>query len=248
MRILAIVSGEYGDRHVANLRKNGPRDWSIQTWVPPKILPQVIDEPEDFLPSSLPESDLLLAFQEESRAAQLIPDVAKLCKAKAVIASADREEWMPRGLALQLLSWLAKAGIAAVFPKPLCALDPEGEKERASPAIVEFARHFGRPSFRFNCDDSTRRLTETTVLRDAVCGCARHVAEQLMGAAVDEAEQLSGLAHHHYPCMASMGVDPEFGDTLMHVSGNIMKRSVVEALGSWRKVAYFTPDGAGGGQ
>jgi hypothetical protein len=246
MRILAIVSGEYGDRHVANIRKNGPGDWTLRTWVPPRILPQVIDEPEEFLPASLPEADLVLAFQEESRAAQLIPDIAKLCKAKAVIASVDREEWMPRGLVMQLLSWLAKSGIVAVFPKPLCSLDPEGEKERASPSIVEFARHFGRPSFRLNCDDSSRKILTAEVLRDSVCGCARHVAEKLIGVAADDAEQLSGLAHHHYPCMASMGVDSEFNDTLMHVSGNIMKQSVAQALGPWRKTAYFTPDGAGG--
>jgi hypothetical protein len=42
-----------------------------------------------------------------------------------------------------------------------------------------------------------------------------------------------------------MDDDSDFGDTLMHVSGNIMKKSTVEALGSWREVKYFTPDGGG---
>ena len=246
MRILAIVQGEYGDRHVANIRKHGPAGWTMTTWVPPRILPQVIDEPEEFLPASLPETDLVLAFQEDPRAAQLIADVAKLCRAKAVIASVDREEWMPRGLVQQVSQWLGKAGIAAVFPKPLCSLDGQGEKERASAEIAEFVRHFGRPSLEITCDAATRKIVSVHVTRDAVCGCARHVAENLIGVAVDDAEQAAGLAHHHYPCMASMGVDPDFNDTLMHVSGNIMKQAVAQALGPWRKTAYFTPDGAGG--
>ena len=246
MNILAIVSGEYGDRHVANIRAHGPSDWALTTWVPPKFLPNIIDEPEEFLPRAIPDQDLVLAFQENPRAAQLIADIAKLCKAKAVIAPVDREEWMPRGLVQQVGGWLAKAGIAAAFPKPLCALTEDAVKDRPSPQIVEFARVFGRPAFTIACDPSTRVITEVRVVRDAVCGCARHAAEKLVGVAVDEAEQTAGLAHHHYPCMASMGVDSDFNDTLMHVSGNIMKQAVAEALGPWRKTAYMTPDGGSG--
>ncbi|MEI6875434.1 MAG: DUF166 family protein [Spirochaetota bacterium] len=243
MRILAIISGEYGDRHVANIRKHGPKDWEVQTWVPPRILPQIIDEPEEFLPTALGEADLVLAFQEDARAAQLICDVAKLCKAKAVICAIDREEWLPRGLAKQLTQWLSKAGIASVFPKPLCALDDRDANVKASPQITEFVRHFGRPTFRFDCDPGTRNITVAEVTRDAVCGCARFAAQKIVGAHADDAEQAIGLAHHHFPCLASMDDDSDFGDTLMHVSGNIMKKATVEALGPWREVKYFTPDG-----
>ncbi len=248
MRILAIVSGEYGERHVANIRAHGPADWSLATWAPPKILPMVIDEPEEFLPSSLAEADLLLAFQEDGRAAQLIADVAKLCKARAVIAPVDREEWMPRGLVQQVGTWLARAGIASAFPKPLCSLTeaaaaPRNGASGPSEEIAAFARVFGRPSFQITCDPQTRKVTSVRVVRDAVCGCARHVAERLVGVGADDAEQAAGLAHHHYPCMASMGIDPDFNDTLMHVSGNILKEEVGKALGPNKRVGYFTPDG-----
>jgi hypothetical protein len=249
MRILAIVSGEYGERHMANIRAHGPSGWQVATWVPPRALPQVIDEPEEFLPSSLAPADLVLAFQEDARAAQLIVDVAKLCKAKAVIAPVDREEWMPRGLVQQLAAWLAKAGIAAAFPKPLCALTesaaaPQGGAAAAQPSaeIVEFAKAFGRPSLEIQCDPQSRKITAVSVVRDAVCGCARHVAEKLVGVSAGDAEQVAGLAHHHYPCMASMGIDPDFNDTLMHVSGNILKQEIGKALGPWKQVTYVTPD------
>jgi hypothetical protein len=246
MKILAIVSGEYGQRHVANIRAHGPSTWSLTTWTPPRILPMVIDEPEEFLPTSLAAQDLVLAFQEDPRAAQLIADIAKLCKARAVIAPVDREEWMPRGLVQQVGGWLAKAGIAAAFPKPLCALTEDAVKDGSSPEIAEFARAFGRPAFTVACDPATRIITAVTVVRDAVCGCARHAAEKLVGVAADDAEQTAGLAHHHYPCMASMGVDSDFNDTLMHVSGNIMKQAVAQAVAPWRKTSYMTPDGGSG--
>jgi hypothetical protein len=248
VKILAIVSGEYGDRHVANIRAHGPADWTLTTWVPPKALPMVIDEPEEFLPRSLAPADLVLAFQEDARAAQLIADIARLCKAKAVIAPVDREEWMPRGLVQQVGTWLAKAGIAAAFPKPLCALTestaaPHNGDRPPSLEIAEFARVFGRPSFEITCDPQTRTIASVRVVRDAVCGCARHVAEKLVGMPADDAEQAAGLAHHHYPCMASMGIDPDFNDTLMHVSGNILKQEIGRALGSWKRVTWVEPDG-----
>jgi hypothetical protein len=157
----------------------------------------------------------------------------------------DREEWMPRGLVQQVGGWLVKAGIAAAFPKPLCALT-EDAKNGSSPEIAEFARMFGRPAFTIACDPVTRIITAVTVVRDAVCGCARHAAEKLVGVAADDAEQTVGLAHHHYPCMASMGVDSDFNDTLMHVAGNIMKQAVAQAVAPWRKTTYMTPDSGSG--
>jgi hypothetical protein len=236
MKILAIVQGEYGQRHVTNIRANGPSEWSIATWSAPRVLPQVVDEPEEFLPASLPQADLLLCFQEDGRAAQLISEVALRSGARAVIAAIDREEWLPRGLASQLSRWFQGRNIPAVFPKPLCSLTEESSGLREmklayqSPLISEFARHFGAPSFEISCDRETATIRSITVVRDTCCGCARTVASRLKGAGMREAEEKAGLAHHHHPCLASMGVDPDFADTLMHVSGNLRKDAVRDAL------------------
>ena len=54
MRILAIISGEYGQRHIDNVINRGPNHWQIEIWQAPKILPPVIDYPEDYLPASFP--------------------------------------------------------------------------------------------------------------------------------------------------------------------------------------------------
>ena len=112
MRILAIISGEYGQRHVDNLRAHAPASWQIQTWRAPAFFPLVIDSPEDFLPASLPPASLLLSFAEHKGVAELLPDIAQMTGAQAVIAPVDNEAWLPRGLARQLRGWLEKMGVA----------------------------------------------------------------------------------------------------------------------------------------
>ena len=44
------------------------------------------------------------------------------------------------------------------------------------------------------------------------------------GVSVDEAEFQAGMLHHQYPCLAGMVKDPDFNDTLMHVSGHMPTR------------------------
>lgn len=248
MRILAIVSGEYGERHVANVRANGPDSWTVEVWQAPASLPIVIDYPEDHVPDQLPPADLVLSFAEHKGVAELIPDVVRITGARAVIAAVDSEAWLPRGLARQLRGWLEKMGVGCVTPKPLCSLteDRYGVSRREwheydDPLVSEFARYFGMPELQLTVDPESRRITAASVSRDAVCGCARYVAERLVGVSADDAEQEAGLLHHHYPCLASMGIDADFGDTLMHVSGNVLKDNVAEQVRPFRRITYIAP-------
>jgi hypothetical protein len=248
MRILAIYSGEYGIRHIANIQKHGPPTWQIETWRPPAIFPQVIDYPEDYLPDSLASADLILSFAEQRGVAELLPDIAQMTSAKAVIAPIDNESWLPRGLARQLRGWLERMQVACATPKPLCSLTEHDfdvtRRQRMvyeSPLIAEFATYFGQPKLEIDVDPKTRLICAVQVKRDAVCGCARFVAEGLVGISVDEAEEKAGLLHHHFPCLASMGKDPDFGDTLMHVSGNILKDEVGENVRPYKRVQYIAP-------
>jgi hypothetical protein len=248
MRILAVISGEYGQRHLDNLQAHGPAAWSISAWRAPAILPPIIDYPEDYLPASLPPAELVLSFAEHRGVAELLPDLARLCGARAVLAPVDSEAWLPRGLARQLRGWLAAMGVACATPKPLCSLTETGywitRRERAtyeSPEIAEFARWFGRPRFALEIDAQAGRVVAARAERDAVCGCARHVAAGLEGISIDEAAEKAGLLHHHYPCLASMGKDPDFDDTLMHVSGNIFKDEIAAQVRPYLQDRYITP-------
>jgi hypothetical protein len=188
----------------------------------------VIDYPEEFLPPELPRADLVLALGEHAGVAELLPDIVALCGARAVIAPVDNVAWLPPGLMRQLAGWLAAMDVVAVFPKPFCSLTEathhvyRQEMSYANPLVAEFARHFGRPKLALEVAVDGRTVSSAQVVRDSPCGCARHVAEGLTGASVEQAEELAGMRHHHYPCLASMAMDPDYNDTLMHISGHIL--------------------------
>jgi hypothetical protein len=208
-----------------------------------------MDYPEDYLPDSLPPADLVLSLGENPGLAELIPEIAKLTGARAVIAPIDRAEWLPKGLARQFAGWLQNIGVHAVFPKPFCSLTETHYnvgRHRVGyddEVIAEFARYFGRPRFGIAVDPDSKTIVQARVERDAVCGCAQHVAEGLVGVKVDDAEFKAGMLHHHYPCLAAMGIDDDFADTLMHVSGNITKEEVKGQIRPYVSVQYLTPHG-----
>jgi hypothetical protein len=248
MRILAVINSDYGVRHVSNIIQYAPSHWVVNQWRAPVFFPLVIDYPEEFLPPELPASDLILSFAEHKGVAELLPDMAIRTGAKAVVAAIDNENCLPRGLARQLRGWLEKIGVDCATPKPLCSLTESDywvsrrtRVEHHSPLIAEFARYFGKPEFTIRVDPHTRLITSVEVRRDAVCGCASYVAEKLMGVSANDAEDVAGLAHHHFPCLATMGIDVDFGDTLLHISGNIMKESVAEQVQPYKQIQYIAP-------
>ncbi|MEJ2411623.1 MAG: DUF166 family protein [Anaerolineales bacterium] len=249
MKILALISGEYGNRHVENISKHGPDTWQINTWKTPPVFPPFIDDPEDFLPDKFDPADLILSFAEHKGAAELLPDIARMTGANAVLVAVDDEAWLPRGLDRQLHGWLADLDVACATPKPLCSLTQSTygvtrheQADYQSPEISEFARFFGMPELELEINPERGIITGAQVKRDAVCGCARFVAEGLVGLSVNEAEEKAGLLHHHYPCLASMVKLPHFDhDTLMHVSGQVLKNNVGEQVKPYKKVRSFKP-------
>jgi hypothetical protein len=249
MRLLVLTTGDYGQRHIDNLQANAPERWAILTWQTPRSLPIVLDYPEDYLPPSMPAADLILSLAEVPGVAEMIPEIVKLTGARSVIAPIDNQAWLPFGLARQLRGWCAEVGAACVTPMPFCSLTESHfnalrlKESYDDELIRDFARHFGRPEFRVEVDKERKVIKDVEVVRDACCGCARFTARQLVDAPLAEAIEQAGLHHHHYPCRASMGIDPLFGDTLLHVSGNLMKDALKEALGDNLEVPRLRPPG-----
>jgi hypothetical protein len=249
MNILAIISGDYGIRHVENITENGPARWTINTWKTPPVFPPFIDDPDDFLPDKFAPADLILSFAEHKGAAELLPEIAQRTGAKAVLVGVDDETWLPRGLDRQLHEWLGAMNVACATPKPLCSLTENSygvtRHERGdihSPEIAEFARYFGQPELKLEIDPEAGTIIGAEVKRDAVCGCAQFVANGLIGLSVNEAEEKAGLLHHHFPCLASMVKLPHFNhDTLMHVSGQVLKNNVGEQVKPYKIVRQFKP-------
>ncbi len=249
MKILAIISGEYGKRHVRNIKEHGPDNWEINAWQAPPVFPPFIDDPDDFLPDEMAPADLILSFAEHKGAAELLPEIASKTGAKAVLVAVDDESWLPRGLDRQLHGWLENMNVACVTPKPLCSLTDNSygvtrfeTADYENSLVSEFARFFGKPELELEIDEESRTISAARVIRDAVCGCARFAAEGLIGLSADEAEEKVGLLHHHYPCLASMTKLPHFDhDTLMHVSGQILKNNVGAQVKPFKNVRTFKP-------
>ena len=225
MRILVAIQGHYGQRIADNIRKYGPADWKVYSYTFPQELPTIIDDADEFLPEELPEADLLISLGEHSAVAQMIPDMVERSKAKAVIAPADNRVWLQPGLAKQIKRKLEAMGVDMVYPVPFCTL---AEKDSQNPYIKEFARHFGRPEVDIEFDKD--RIKSVTVVRGTPCGCSPYVADGLVGIWERDAVEKAGLLHHQYPCLATMAMDQEFEDTLMHRGGLMTKLAVEKAI------------------
>lgn len=249
LRILAVTQGRWGERIADNVHRHCPSTWEVHHWSAPRALPPVVDDPCDYLPASLPQVDLLLALGETAGVAQLVPELAQMTGARSVIAPIDRNESLPPGLAVQLRRWLDDLSVAVVFPKPFCSLTetsynrPPIEVQYDDPLIRRFARRFGRPRFQIAVS-AEGRIGNVRVLKDSACGCAQYVAAGLRGQAVGQAEHEAGMLHHHYPCLASMNQDADYGDTLMHVSGHILREAVKEQIVErLEPTPYLRPNG-----
>lgn len=246
--LLTLTQGEWGERIANHIKETAPVHWVVNNWKAPRILPPIIDYPEDFLPETFPQASVVLALGDTSGLAQLVPDIAQMAGAKAVIAPIDNNESLPPGLARQLKQWLDGINVESVFPKPFCSLTETtyNQKPLITPydieLVREFARYYGRPEFEIDVEDGLITKVQTT--RDAACGCARAVADGLVGIAVDAAVDKTGMLHHHFPCLASMNQDADYHDTLMHVSGHILQDSVKEQIkDQLSPTPYLRPEG-----
>ncbi len=235
LTLLTVPQGQWGERIAQNIERFKPAAWTVHRWAAPRALPLVIDDPADFLPASLPPADLVVALGETAGVVQLLPDIVTLTHARAVLVPIDRSESVPAGLATQLRQWLAEMGVPVVFPRPFCSLTettlnrPPLLQSYDVPLVRQFARYFGQPAFEVVVN-AERHVGEVRVARDAACGCARYVAEGLVGKPVDDAEYEAGMLHHHYPCLASMNQEADYQDTLMHVSGHALRAAVKDQL------------------
>ncbi len=237
MKILAFVHDHYGKRIVDNISSRAPSSWQVTSITAPRSLPPIVDEPLEFLPTELPQADLILHLAETARAAQLLPGLVSLTKAQVVIAPVDSEAWLPSGLRLQLQRELAELGVEIHFPKPFCSLNEAGWLDETAgalpnPILQEFVRHFGRPSLEIVLEDDGVTIHELIVKRGAPCGSSHYAANRIAGLKMSEAVPQGGLICLHYPCLASMQpkTTDEGVETLMHTSGIIYNESLSRAI------------------
>ena len=76
-------------------------------------------------------------------------------------------------------------------------------------------------------DEESSTIKSAEVIRDAVCGNTRHVAQQIIGLSTNEVLDKASLLHKHFPCLTTMTKLDDFDhETLMHESGHQLTENI----------------------
>jgi hypothetical protein len=75
-------------------------------------------------------------------------------------------------------------------------------------------------------------VRSVVVERSAPCGSTWYVAKKLIGEEVKKEgiRDVVAKAHHSYPCTATMAVDPEIGEPILHKAGFQIREAVENQL------------------
>ncbi|HDP70631.1 MAG TPA: hypothetical protein ENN38_07505 [Actinobacteria bacterium] len=193
----------------------------------PAELLYYIDEPEKYLPKEFPPHDIMIAVNVHEDILLVLPKAVKAAGAKGLIVPAEHPDWLSRWARNKTKQICANLDIECAFPKPFCSL----EKSEGHPNINKFIDYFhvGRPKLEIEAEDGI--IVKTKVLTSAPCGATYFVAHKLIGRRLDEnIDAVVAKYWHSYPCIASMKMDPELGDTILHKGGYIHYDIVHEAL------------------
>jgi hypothetical protein len=198
----------------------------------PSELPRFIDKTEDYLPKKIPAVDICVATGIHQDLLLALPSRLKQKGIQGLITPIEDFREVPPGLQRQLEEECEEATIEYAFPKPFCSLKPSEEK----PLISNFVRKFkiGKPSLRINTDKQHKLkvIKGVVVERSAPCGSTWYVARKLIGREVvkDEIRDVIAKAHHSYPCTATMEIDPELGEPILHEAGFLIRAAVEDQL------------------
>ncbi|MBC7131124.1 thymidylate synthase [Candidatus Bathyarchaeota archaeon] len=198
----------------------------------PNELPAFIDRPEDYMPKKLPPADLCIASGLHKDLLLELPIRLKSFGIKGLIVPIEDFNEVPSGLRKQLESLCNELGLEAAFPKPFCALNVDEANPTISRLVTEL--RIGRPEMEIiTAKKGGSEVIEAAIVRrSAPCGSTWYVARKLRGVEINKARLYDAIAkaHHSYPCTATMNVDPETNEPILHLGGFIIREAVEKAL------------------
>jgi len=215
------TSGLYAQRVAEYLRSRGGK---VDEHELPESLPLVIDEPDEYLPKEAGHADVVIAVHIHQDLLVELPDLMARNGGRALLVPIEDPGWARPGLVRQVGELCRARGIECEFPKPFCSLTPQ------TPVIKQFSEEYGvgKPKLAMTVKDGV--VIQVECLRGAPCGLTAWVAGRLVGTRVaDETLASVHSLQATYPCLASMNMDPAFGDTIMHLSVGILYEAVQEA-------------------
>ena len=192
----------------------------------PSVLPYYLDDPLELIGGELPPHDFTVVINAHQEILLSLPRVAAAAGSRAIIAPAEGPHWLSRWVRGQVKKACRELGMGCAFPKPFCALTPG-----IHPAVDEFMDYFriGYPKISLEVGDDY--IKDAKVLRSAPCGNTYYVAFNLKGAPLDAGvAEVVAKYWPSFPCVASMEMDRELGETILHIGGFLHYRAVQEAL------------------
>jgi len=253
LTLVFIYSGEYAERVIRNLINDlsfckscdvycDSCKYNVYSHVrnilaaiqltDPSKLPAFIDNPEKYMPKKIPKADLCIASGLHKDLLLEVPNQIQKLGIKGLIVPIEDFTEVPSGLRKQLEERCQELGLESAFPKPFCSLEPAEDKPVISRFVDEL--EVGRPSLEIS---TVRRgkseiIDSTVVRRSAPCGSTWYVAKKLIG--VDTKREILydaiARAHHSYPCTATMSIDPELKEPILHIGGYMIREEVEKAL------------------
>ncbi|MEM1566813.1 MAG: DUF166 family protein [Candidatus Bathyarchaeia archaeon] len=198
----------------------------------PSELPAFIDKPEEYMPKTIPKVDLCVASGLHKDLLLELPAHLGRAGVKGLIVPIEDFKEVPSGLRKQVEERCVELGLEHAFPKPFCSLEPSEDKPLISRFVSELG--IGRPKLEVStANRGGREVIEAAVVRrSAPCGSTWYVARKLIGIETKQEilHDAIAKAHHSYPCTATMNVDPEAKEPILHIAGFIIREEVEKAL------------------
>ncbi|MEM3641783.1 MAG: DUF166 family protein, partial [Candidatus Bathyarchaeia archaeon] len=151
---------------------------------------------------------------------------------KGLIVPIEDFNEVPSGLKKQLEEECSDLGLECAFPKPFCSLEASKDK----PTILRFIdeMNVGRPLLEIATAKRGKQdvIESAIVRRSAPCGSTWYIAKKLVGVELKKEILYDAIAkaHHSYPCTATMNIDPETKEPILHMGGYIIREEVEKAL------------------
>jgi hypothetical protein len=198
----------------------------------PADLPAFIDNPEERLPRKIPKADLCIASGLHKDLLLELPNRLASTGVKGLIVPIEDFVEVPTGLRKQVEEKCQELGLESAFPKPFCSLEPSDKRPVISRCVNEL--RIGKPVLEISIarKDKCEAIEAAMTRRSAPCGSTWYVARKLTGVSTEKEVLCDAIAkaHHSYPCTATMGVDPETREPILHLGGFIIREAVEKAL------------------
>jgi hypothetical protein len=195
-------------------------------------LPAFIDSPEKYMPKKMPKADLCIISGIHKDLLLELPQHMKKKGIKGIIVPIEDFVEVPSGLRKQIEEKCQDLGLESAFPKPFCSLEPAKNKPVISRFVTELK--VCRPVLEISTRNRNKLelIDSVIVKRSAPCGSTWYVAKKLLGVETRREILYEAIAkaHHTYPCTATMSIDPELKEPILHIGGYIIREEIEKAL------------------